>query len=171
MTNTYYIIFIATLISAIIFLIAGIVMFFLFNIPKITGILTGFTARKQIKHIQNRDKSVENNSNHLDTFMDEQRNIAKQVKEYDNTNSQQTYVNQSVKTTASVSQQTGFIQNATETISLETDVLPENSIPASNMPETTYLENETTGNLDDKSENIKFNIIFSLDFINTDEVI
>ena len=185
MTNTYYIIFIVTFISAIIFLIAGIVMFFLFNIPKIMGILTGFTARKQIRNIRNRDKTaIANNSNHLDTFMNEQRNIAQQVKQHDNSNNHQTSVNQPVKNTAPpdktefMQNQTETIalsQNQTETIALETVTLPYNNnvhnISNTNMPETTYLENETTGNLEDKTENIKFNIIFSLDFINTDEVI
>lgn len=177
MTNTYYIIFIVMLVSAIVFLIAGAVMFFLFNIPKIIGLLTGFTARKQIRSIQKRD-IVADNSNHLDTFMNEQRNIAQQVKQNDNANNQHKY-NSAKSTNNAVhnTNETEVIENntTTETISLETVILPYNetqqNTSAENMPETTYLENNSTEDIKDNSENIRFNIIFSLDFINTDEVI
>ncbi|HBN11641.1 MAG TPA: hypothetical protein DD392_06840 [Ruminococcus sp.] len=169
MTSTYYIVFIITAAAAVICLIAAAVMFFLFNIPKITGQLTGYTARKQIKQLRNRESSqnsgYSNNSDHLDAFMEKQRNIADKVK-------------QGVKPT-------GNLYNTdTPTGDTETVALPENHIhqsyetvplspPSADMPETTCLEtaeniDETTGNL--TSEH-KFEIIFDLNFINTDEVI
>lgn len=168
MTSTYYTVFIAAAAAAVVFFIAAVVMFFLFNIPKITGQLTGYTARKQIKQLRNRDSGQNygyNNSDHLDTFMEKQRNIADKVK-------------QGVKPT-------GNLYNTdTPTGDTETVALPENhfqqnyetvplSPPSADMPETTCLEtadnpDEITGNL--TSEH-KFEIIFDLNFINTDEVI
>lgn len=160
MTSTYYIVFLITAIAAAVFLIAGIAMFFIFNVPKIIGLLTGYTAKKQIKQLKNGDKPVQNNngySDHLDTFMEKQRNMAGETRSENTTT-------------------TNFTSSMpTDTVDLKknSDGKPVTNILAETnkigMPETTCLEDETTGNL--SSEDFKFEIVFDLNFINTDEVI
>lgn len=158
MTSTYYAIFIVTAVAAIIFFIAGVVMFFLFNIPKIVGFLTGYTARKQIKILQS--KSVAGSvsqtaaNDNLNAFMQQQRNIAAQVK-----NDETETVD--LKTSNTVSQ-TEAIRNP-------------NFQQKGTNPSVSQIPRNEAQSASDNTENIKkefkFDIILSLDFINTDEVI
>lgn len=194
MTNTYYMVFIIALVVAIVFFITGIVLFFMFNIPKIIGILTGYTARKQIKHIQNRDtvRSSVSNSDHLDSFMDEQRNIAQKVKHNpisiprSRTSSlsngrTETLPLSQAKSSSNIRPINQTEQNQTvplpqvpdtaETTALETEVISQPQTSAA-MPETTYLEDDKKHITEEiQNSNVRFDIVFSLEFINTDETI
>lgn len=194
MTNTYYMVFIIALVVAIVFFITGIVLFFMFNIPKIIGLLTGYTARKQIKHIQNRDtvRNSVSNSDHLDSFMNEQRNIAQKVKHNPISiprtrtssllnNKTETLPLSQAKYSNNPQPVSQVQQNQTvplpqnpdtaETTALETEVISQPQIPSA-MPETTYLEDDKKHITEEiQNSNVRFDIVFSLEFINTDETI
>ncbi len=170
MTNTYYIIFIITAVFAGLLFIAATVMFFVFNIPKIMGHLTGYTARKQIKQIQSRanvQKSGQEYSNHLNSFMEQQRDIAEQVKNQPKPPPTVQTISNETTTTLKLGKYNKQMP--------ETDILEPANITntAQAMPETSILdtssENEMTGNL--KDNNMFFDIVFSIEYINTDEVI
>lgn len=191
MTNTYYMVFIIALVVAIVFFITGIVLFFMFNIPKIIGILTGYTARKQIKHIQNSRSSV-SNSDHLDSFMDEQRNIAQKVKHNPisiprsrtsslSNGKTETLPLSQVRNNSNIRPVNQTEQNQTvplpqipdtaETTALETEFISQPQTSAT-MPETTYLEDDKKHITEEiQNSNVRFDIVFSLEFINTDETI
>lgn len=53
----YNIMFIAGLVLAVIFLIISIILFFRNDVPKLMGNLTGHNAKKEVRHIQQKDKS------------------------------------------------------------------------------------------------------------------
>lgn len=178
MTSTYYTIFIITAIFAGVLFIAAAAMFFIFNIPKILGHLTGYTAKKQIKQIQSRTSIQQSNqgySNHLNSFMEQQRDIAEQVKNQpEPPPTVQTISNND--TTATLNLESYQKKLMPETDILETsqpEIKSTVSASASDMPETSILdtssESEMTDNLESNQE--FFDIVFSIEYVNTDEVI
>ncbi len=175
MTSTYYTIFIITAIFAGVLFIAATAMFFIFNIPKILGHLTGYTAKKQIKQIQSRANIQQSNqeySNHLNSFMEQQRDIAEQIK--NQPQPPPTVQNISNDTTATLNLETYNNNQMPETDILEPSQIQNTvSAPVQNMPETSILDtssgDEMTDNLE--SNQTLFDIVFSIEYINTDEVI
>ena len=140
-------------------------MFFLFNIPKIVGMLTGYTAKKQIKILQSKSATVSVNqtpaNDNLNDFMQQQRNIAAQVK-----NDETETVN--LKTSAAVS--------SAEAVSNQSSQIPaQQKSPNLAKNDVNQIPRSEIQSASDNTENIKkefkFDIILSLDFINTDEVI
>lgn len=173
MTSTYYAIFVITAVASLLFLVAGIVMFFLFNIPKIVGMLTGYTAKKQIKLLQSKSVAVSVNQtpsdDNLNAFMQQQRNIAAQVKK-DET---ETVDLKTSDTTSHDRNQNSQIPSQQRPNLAKQAV---NQVPRNETkPAVNQVSKNATKPVSDNTENIqkefKFDIILSLDFINTDEVI
>lgn len=173
MTSTYYAIFVITAVASLLFLIAGIVMFFLFNIPKIVGMLTGYTAKKQIKLLQSKSVAVSVNQtpsdDNLNAFMQQQRNIAAQVKK-DETET----VDLKTSDTASHDGNQNSQIPSQQRPNLAKQAV--NQVPRNETkPAVNQVSKNATKPVSDNTENIqkefKFDIILSLDFINTDEVI
>ncbi len=161
MTSTYYNIFVITAILAGLLFITATAMFFLFNIPKIIGHLTGYTAKKQIKQFQTR-VSVQN-SDHLDSFMQEQRGIADKVK------SSLPSTPQSIKP-AETTDTLNLMTSPTLNIRKETDIL-DTTQNVQISPETSFLESESNDN-DETTGNLNsFDLIFSIEYVHTDEYI
>lgn len=140
-------------------------MFFLFNIPKIVGHLTGYTAKKQIKILQSKAAAVSVSqtaaNDNLNAFMQQQRNIAAQVK-----NDETETVNLKTSNTASPA----------EAIRNQNSQTPaQQKGPNLSKQAVSQIPRSEAQSASDNTENIKkefkFDIILSLDFINTDEVI
>lgn len=179
MTATYYILFVITAIAAVVFLAAAVVMFFLFNIPKIVGHLTGYTAKKQIKLLQSKSVAVNSNrseaNNTLNEFMQQQRNIAQQVKK-DETETVNLPTGRMTQTAVNMPKQ---IPSPAVTDSASA-IQPAEKTNSTLKPKKNYTENlhptEETMPLQTEetvTEEMlyKFEIILSMDFVNTDEII
>lgn len=66
--QTYRLMSLISIIVCVIFLILSLILFIKFNIPKIIGNITGFTAKRAVKRMREENKDREKNANKVVQF-------------------------------------------------------------------------------------------------------
>lgn len=162
----YQYIFYGSLIMCIIMLVLSIILFFVFKIPKIVGFLTGATARKAIKSInEHTEQSMSQRLKHKKGKLYNEIDFSSSGKLMKKTNvsmDSDSPVTEKFKTAslAPYNETTVLKQRGNETTVL---------LQMSSLEETSVLNNKA--GTDNGSEPKKFAIIYDITYIWTDEII
>lgn len=129
--------------AGVIFLIA-IALFFLLDVPKLFGEISGRTAKKAIEAIRRQSESSDNNSHKLGTTSSPKRPTDKITKSGKLRPKTEGLSNQTKPETSSNMSETTVIQGATNETTVLENVTNETTILTDNAPygETTVLSND-----------------------------